>query len=79
MDRPSAIYESEKQLKALADVLSPAIMTTGAVYAGIYGAAPVVNKVRIDKQVLLYKQDHPNTKMTDAEIRDMVKKELSNQ
>ena len=65
--------------KALADVLSPAIMTTGAVYVGIYGAAPVVNKVRIDKQVLLYKQDHPNTKMTDAEIRDMIKKELSNQ
>ena len=65
--------------KALADVLSPAIMTTGAVYVGIYGTTPVMNKVKVDKQVLLYKQEHPNTKMTDAEIRDMVKKELSDQ
>ena len=65
--------------KALADVLSPAIMTTGAVYIGIYGATPVINKAKVDKKVLLYKQDHPNTKMTDAEIRDMIKKELSNQ
>ena len=65
--------------KALADVLSPAIMTTGAAYVGIYGTTPVMNKVKVDKQVLLYKQEHPNTKMTDAEIRDMVKKELSDQ
>ena len=65
--------------KALADVLSPAIMTAGAAYVGIYGTTPVMNKVKVDKQVLLYKQEHPNTKMTDAEIRDMVKKELSDQ
>ena len=65
--------------KALADVLSPAIMTTGAAFVGIYGTTPVMNKVKVDKQVLLYKQEHPNTKMTDAEIRDMVKKELSDQ
>ena len=62
--------------KALADVLSPAIMATGAVYVGIYGTTPVMNKVKVDKQVLLYKQEHPNTEMSDAEIRDMVKKEL---
>ena len=65
--------------KALADVLSPAIMTTGAVYVGIYGTTPVMNKVKVDKQVLLYKQEHPNTKMTDSEIEAMIKKELSNQ
>ena len=65
--------------KALADVLSPAIMTTGAAFVGIYGTTPVMNKIKIDKQVLLYKQEHPNTKMTDSEIEDMIKKELSNQ
>ena len=65
--------------KALADVLSPAIMTTGAVYVGIHGTTPVMNKVKVDKQVLLYKQEHPNTKMTDSEIEAMIKKELSNQ
>ena len=65
--------------KALADVLSPAIMTIGVAYVGIYRTTPVMNKVKVDKQVLLYKQEHPNTKMTDAEIRDMVKKELSDQ
>ena len=65
--------------KALADVLSPAIMTTGAAFVGIYGTTPVMNKVKVDKQVLLYKQEHPNTEMSDAEIRDMIKKELSNQ
>ena len=65
--------------KALADVLSPAIMTTGAVYVGKYRITPVMNKVKVDKQVLLYKQEHPNTKMTDSEIEAMIKKELSNQ
>ena len=65
--------------KALADVLSPVIMTTGAIYVGKYGTTPVMNKIKVDKQVLLYKQEHPNTKMTDAEIRDMVEKELSDQ
>ena len=65
--------------KALADVLSPAIMTIGAAYVGIHGTTPVMNKVKVDKQVLLYKQEHPNTKMTDAEIRVMFKNELSDQ
>ena len=43
---------------------------------GMYASIPVYNKARVDKEVLLYKQDHPNTNMTDKEIRVMIQEEL---
>ena len=35
-----------------------------------------MSKAKLDKQILLYKQEHPNTKMSDAEIKAMIKEEL---
>ena len=43
---------------------------------GMYASIPVYNKARVDKEVLLYKQDHPNTNMTDKEIKAMIQEEL---
>ena len=57
----------------------PALIKGGAAFIGMYAAAPVISKMAVDKGVLKYKEEHPNTEMSDAEIRDMVKKELSNQ
>lgn len=56
----------------------PALIKGGAAFIGMYAAAPVISKMAVDKGVLKYKEEHPNTEMSDAEIRDMVKKELSN-
>ena len=62
--------------KAMAAVVTPSILKVGAFYTGVYGAKPVMNKVQLDKKVLLYKQDHPNTTMTDKEIIAMIQEEL---
>ena len=58
-------------------LVKPDLMKTGAMYIGMLAAAPIVTKANVDKHVLLYKDEHPNTKMTDSEIREMVKKELT--
>ena len=60
-------------------LLRPAMMKGGAMFVGMYGAAPVINKRQIDKRVILYKQAHPNSKMSDKQIRDMIKQEMSNE
>ena len=43
---------------------------------GMYASIPVYNKARVDKEVLLYKQAHPDTNMSDPEIIAMVKEQL---
>ena len=58
-------------------LIKPDIMKNGAMYIGMLGATPIISKRNIDKHVLLFKEKHPNTKMTDSEIREMVKKELT--
>ena len=63
--------------KAWTSILVPQILSTGAIWTGYYGATPVMNKMNIEKGVLNYKAEHPNTKMTDAEIRAMVKEQMN--
>ena len=43
---------------------------------GMYASIPVYNKAMVDKEVLLYKQAHPNTNMSDSEITAMVKEQM---
>ena len=46
----------------------------------LYGGVKINKNINYTKNLVAeYKKEHPNTKMTDAEIRDMVKKELSDQ
>ena len=72
--------EIDKNLKkAKVSVLTPELVITGASFIATHSLTKVLAKADVDKKVLLYKQEHPNTKMSDAEIRDMVKKELSDQ
>ena len=69
--------EIEKNLKKATNMITiPELMKQGAILIGAYGSVPVMNKVQLDKKVLLYKQDHPNTTMTDKEIKAMIQEEL---
>ena len=43
---------------------------------GMYASIPIYNKAMVDKEVLLYKQAHPNTNMSDSEITAMVKEQM---
>ena len=62
--------------KGWAKILIPQLMQTGAIFVGAKAVTPVMNKARIDKAILNYKAEHPNTKMTDSEIKEMVIKQL---
>ena len=62
--------------KGWAKILIPQLMQTGAIYAGSKAVTPVMNKVKIEKAVLNYKAEHPNTKMTDVEIKEMIVKQM---
>lgn len=76
MSRSEIISNNKKANNLL---LRPAMIKGGAMFVGMYGAAPVINKRQIDKRVILYKQAHPNSKMSDKQIRDMIKEEMSNE
>ena len=68
--------EIQKQnKKATAAVLTPMAIKAGTAYAAIFGAKPLADKMSMDKQVYMYKQEHPNTKMSDKEIRKMLEEQ----
>ena len=56
-------------------LLAPALLQLGAGVVAYYGATPYMNKRDMDKRVLTYKAEHPNTKMTNAEIKAMIKEQ----
>ena len=62
--------------KATDMITRPALIKSGAAFIGMYAAAPVISKMNVDKRVLKYKEEHPNTEMSDAEIKKMIKEEL---
>ena len=62
--------------KATNMTIRPALIKGGAAFIGMYEAAPVINKMDVDKRALKYKEEHPNTEMSDAEIKKMIKEEL---
>lgn len=59
-----------------AKLMVPSLLRLGAGVIAYYGTTPLMNKVDMDKRVLNYKAEHPNTKMTDAEIKAMIKEEM---
>ena len=70
--------EIDKNLKkAKISVVTPELVITGASFIASHSLTRIATKANIDKKVLLYKQDHPNTKMSDAEIEELVKKQMN--
>ena len=54
----------------------PELIKQGAIFITSFASTPVITKSIMDKRILQYKQDHPNTKMSDAEIKELVKKQM---
>ena len=67
------ILKNEKEVAKM--ITRPTLLKAGAMLVGVYGATPVANKIDMDKRVLKYKEEHPNTNMTNAEIKAMIKEE----
>ena len=62
--------------KAEKMLTQPELIKQGVLLVTSYASIPVINKSMMDKKILQYKQDHPNTKMSDAEIKAIIKEEL---
>ena len=59
----------------LRKLMAPQLLQLGAMATAYYGAAPVISKVDMEKRVLNYKAEHPNTNMSNAEIKAMIKEQ----
>ena len=70
----SEIQENLK--KAYVKTLTPEVAKLVAPFVAVYGTTPVISKYQVDRGVVEYKSKHPNTKMTDAEIKVMVKEQI---
>lgn len=62
--------------KATVDIIAPEIMKSAALMAAYYASTPIMNNAQVSKRVLQYKEKHPNSKMSDAEIKAMVKEQM---
>ena len=62
--------------KGCAMIITPEIVKAAVPFMAVYGSAPVVKKYQVDRRVAEYKSKHPNTNMSDAEIKDMVKEQM---
>ena len=66
----------ENLKKAYVKTITPEVAKVVAPFVAVYGGRPVINKYQVDRRVAEYKSKHPNTKMSDAEIKAMVKEQM---
>ena len=59
----------DNQGKAVAMVVTPTAVKAGGAYAAIFGGMAYSDKRAVEK----YKEEHPNTKLSDKEIKKMLK------
>ena len=67
-DEINANYKKAEKM-----ITRPELIKQGALLVTSVASAPVMNKSISDKKILQYKQDHPNTELTDKEILDLMK------
>ena len=59
-------------------VTGPAV-TNGMGIAALFAAQPIMDSRTIEKQMIEYKREHPNSNMSDAELKKMFKQQLKEQ
>ena len=64
---------NENYKKAEKMLTQPKLIKRGSLLVTSVASVPVMNKSISDKKILQYKQDHPNTELTDKEILDLMK------
>ena len=69
--------EINKNLKqAYFKTLTPEVLKVGGAFVATYSMTPIMNKYTLEKRTLEYKSKHPNTNMSDAEIKAMIKEQI---
>lgn len=65
--------------KSMVQLIGGPATATAAAYTAAFGASPIMTSRAIDKQVIEYKRAHPNTKMSDMELKEKFTKEMRDQ
>ena len=59
-------------------VTGPAV-ANGMGIAALFAAQPIIDNRTVEKQMIEYKREHPNSNMSDAELKKMFKQQLQEQ
>ena len=72
-----AIKEANK--KAVNQLVTGPMIAQGMGVASLFAVQPIIDSRTIEKQMIQYKREHPNSNMSDAEIKKMFKEQLKEQ
>ena len=65
--------------KSMNQILTGPAIVQGMGVASLFAAQPIIDSRTIDKQIIQYKREHPNSNMSDAELKKMFKQQLKEQ
>lgn len=74
----NAQIEADRK-KAINQLVTGPLIAKGMGVASLFAAQPVLDNRAAEKMMIEYKREHPNTKMSDAELKKMFKKQIKDQ
>ena len=73
----AAIQEAKK--KAMNQLVTGPMVAQGMGVASLFAVQPIIDNRTVEKQMIQYKREHPNSNMSDAELKKMFKQQLKEQ
>lgn len=73
-----ARIEADKK-KATNQLVTGPLVAQGMGVASLFAAQPILDNRAAEKMMIEYKREHPETKMSDAELKKMFKKQIKDQ
>lgn len=65
--------------KSINQLITGPAIAKGMGVASLFAAQPILDNRAAEKMMIEYKREHPNTKMSDAELKKMFKKQIKDQ
>ena len=65
--------------KSINQLVTAPLIAAGASVVGAYASLPIMDNRAAEKMMIEYKREHPDTKMSDAELKKMFKKQIKDQ
>lgn len=65
--------------KTMNQLITGPAVANGMGVAALFAAQPIIDSRTVEKQMIEYKREHPNSNMSDAELKKMFKQQLKEQ
>ena len=65
--------------KSMRQLVTAPLIASGASVVAAYASLPIMANREVEKMAIEYKREHPETKMSDAELKKMLKKQITDQ